>query len=265
MRRRAVLGLAVVAALVGIVAAARRDEGTAALAVAPTSAPAVATAPPASSPGTAGTTPVFTLPALPLPDRPPKDWYAPTPEVVLGRLQIPKLGVDQPLQRGITLTAVNRGPGWWPGTAMPGQLGNVVVAGHRTTFSKPFNRLDELVPGDKVLFVMPEATYTYEVRGLIVVTPEHIGIAAQSYAHTATLFACHPKGSAAQRIVAKLRLLAPDGTPVDEDRWLPPVDQGSDSTGTTLFMRNEEPAEPGDGAPMPQMPAESIPTVEVRP
>jgi sortase (surface protein transpeptidase) len=121
------------------------------------------------------------------------------------------------------------------------------VAGHRTTYSKPFADLDQLVAGDQVIFTTPEGTFTYEVRGVIIVPESHIGIAAQSDAHTATLFACHPKGSATHRIVAKLRLLNPDGTPADPDAKLPPVEQGTDpTTDTTLHVRDAStPALPG--------------------
>lgn len=188
-------------------------------------------------PSTAAPPPAPTTTGLPLPDPIPDDPYAPTPEVVLGTLEIPRLGVSAPLQEGITLTAINRGPGHWPGTPMPGGLGNMVIAGHRTTYSKPFNRIDELVAGDRVVFAMPDGPVTYEVRGVIVVPAENIGIAAQSSAHTATLFACHPKGSATHRIVAKLRLVNPDGTYADPDGALPPLDQGADPvTGTTLLV-----------------------------
>jgi LPXTG-site transpeptidase (sortase) family protein len=194
-----------------------------------------------------------TLPPLPLPDPLPEDPYAATPQVVLGHLSIPKLGVEADLQEGVTLTAINRGPGHWPGTAGPGDLGNMVVAGHRTTYSKPFNRLDELATGDRVIFTTDHATFTYEVRGTIVVPAANIGIGAQSYAHTATLFACHPKGSAAQRIVTKLRLLGDDGQPVDPDSALPPIEQGSDPVSdTTLMVRaganDADPAGGGGGA-----------------
>ncbi len=176
----------------------------------------------------------------PLPDPMPADPYAPTPQVVLGQIEIPKLGVIGDLQEGITLTAINRGPGHWPGTPKPGDIGNMVIAGHRTTYTKPFNRLNELVAGDKVLFHMPTGTITYEVRGVIIVPAANVGIAAQTKtAHVATLFACHPLHSATQRIVAKLELLGPDGKPVDPEAALPPLDAGSNPiTDTTVMVRN---------------------------
>ena len=173
-----------------------------------------------------------------LPEAPPSNPYAPTPQIVLGRIEIPKLSVVGDLQEGITLTAINRGPGHWPGSAMPGELGNMVVAGHRTTYSKPFARIDELVAGDRVNFFMPNgAIFVYEVRGVIIVPAANIGIASYSDVHTATLFACHPRGSATQRIVAKLRLLGPDNQPVDPDYALPPISAGADPvTGQTLLV-----------------------------
>ncbi len=178
--------------------------------------------------------------ALPVPEALPTDPYAATPQQVVGRIQIPSLGIDEQLQRGITLTAIDRGPGWWPGTAMPGELGNVVVAGHRTTHSKPFADLHLLQPGELVIFTTDAGTSTYEVRGVIVVPGDWIDIAAQSEAHTATLFACHPPGSAAERIVAKLRMVGPDGAPVDPETALPALDAEAQRTEHTLVMRPPE-------------------------
>lgn len=182
-------------------------------------------------------TPV-TLAPLPIPEALPDNPYEPTPQVVVGTIEIPKLGVTADLQEGMTLTAINRGPGWWPGTAMPGELGNVVVAGHRTTYSRPFYRLNELQPGDQVIFTTDAGRFVYEVRGVIVVPETWIDIATQSYAHTATLFACHPPGSAVERIVAKLRLLDADGRPVDPDAALPAMDAEARNSEHTLLVRD---------------------------
>ena len=180
----------------------------------------------------------YIRPEPPPPDPMPANPYAPTPQIVLGKIEIPKLGVVGDLQEGITLTAINRGPGHWPGTPMPGGQGNMVIAGHRTTYSKPFANIDQLVAGDQVIFRLPTGTVTYVVRGVIIVPAANIGIAAQTFAHTATLFACHPKGSATHRVVAKLALLGPDGKTVDKETEMPPVDQGSNPvTDTTLMVR----------------------------
>jgi sortase A len=145
---------------------------------------------------------------LPLPEDAPADPNAPTPEVVHGTLALPTLGVSQPLHESVTLTAINRGPSHWPGTAMPGEVGNVVVAGHRTTHTKPFYDLDKLVPGDPLVFTMNDGTvWTYELTGVEIVGPDAMHIVDQKRELAATLFACHPLGSAAQRIVARFALV----------------------------------------------------------
>lgn len=250
------LGVGVLAAvLAGLLALAGAPEGPAASPAPRTSeapdptalAAAVGAQARDATTTTEARTPTITIPETPLPDALPANPYADTPQIVLGTLEIPKFGVVGELQEGVTLTAVNRGPGHWPGTPMPGGMGNMVIAGHRTTYSRPFHRLDELVPGDQVIFRTLAGVFVYEVRGVIVVPGSHIGIAAQNTAHTATLFACHPKGSATHRIVAKLRLLGPDGRPVDNEHLLPPVDFGSDPvTGTTLLVRSDgAPVQPG--------------------
>lgn len=155
---------------------------------------------------------------LPIPDLLPLDAYAETPPVVIGTLEIPRLGVIEELQQGMTLTAINRGPSHWPGTAAPGRQGNVVIAGHRTTHGAVFNGLDQLVAGDDVVFTTLDGAFTYAVREIEIVTPDALHIADQSEHAEATLFACHPKGSAAQRIVVRMDLTsAPIDAPFGAD------------------------------------------------
>jgi sortase A len=154
--------------------------------------------------------PTTTLPpsTLPAPEAAPTDEYAPTPDVVHGTLALPTLGVEQSLHEGVTLTAIDRGPSHWPGTAMPGEAGNVVVAGHRITHSRPFHDLDLLRPGDPLVFTLTDGSrWTYELTSTEIVAPDAMHIVDQTPEPTATLFACHPKGSAAQRIVARFRLV----------------------------------------------------------
>jgi sortase A len=160
---------------------------------------------PASTVAPSTTLPPATLPA---PEAAPADEYAPTPDVVHGTLALPTIGVEQSLHEGVTLTAIDRGPSHWPGTAMPGDAGNVVVAGHRVTHSRPFHDLDRLRPGDRLVFTLTNGTrWTYELTGTEIVAPDAMHIVEQTPEPTATLFACHPKGSAAQRIVARFRLV----------------------------------------------------------
>jgi sortase A len=217
--RRRALAVAL-AAVVGLGAAGgwvlARDDGPApAEARSQARAPAPADDPvPTAVPTTAAATTTTgapatatTVPALPVPQPPPADARAPTPEVVLGTLSLPTIGVSAPMGEGVTLTAVDRGPGHWPGTALPGQAGNVVVAGHRVTNTRPFYDLDRLRPGDHLVFTMADgATWTYRLTRTEIVDDSALHIVNQTPARTATLFACHPKHSAAQRIVAHFEL-----------------------------------------------------------
>jgi sortase A len=150
-----------------------------------------------------------TLPAEPSqPVPPPPDPRGHEDLIQLGGISIPKLGLDAPLLEGIRLTTLDNGPGHWPGTAMPGQVGNVVVAAHRTSHGGPFRNIDQLVAGDMVVFTTEAGESPYRVTGTQIVDPDAIWIVDPTDTPTATLFACHPPGSVAQRIVVNLELAA---------------------------------------------------------
>lgn len=167
--------------------------------LAPTTTTAATTTVPVT---TAAPTVVETLPQ----PAPPPEPRADEPYVELGTLEIPKLGVVQPLLEGITLNTLDIGPGHWPGTAMPGQLGNAVVAGHRTSHGKVFRDIDQLVAGDEVVLTTGDGRFVYLVTEIAIVQPDALYIVVQTQGYTATLFACHPPGSTRQRIVAHLAL-----------------------------------------------------------
>lgn len=126
--------------------------------------------------------------------------------VTIGTIEIPALGLDAPLHQGIELSTIDHGPSHWPGTALPGQPGNVVVAGHRVTKTKPFRHIDTLQIGDEVIFTVDGQRWVYRVTGHEVVDDEAIWITDQTPGPTATLFACHPPGSARYRWVTRLAL-----------------------------------------------------------
>ncbi len=126
----------------------------------------------------------------------------------LGRIQIPKIGLDHEIYEGIWLTVIDEGPGHWPGTPLPGGYGNAVFAGHRVTHSHPFRDVDQLVPGDEIRFTMSDGSAaTYRMTEQLIVDPSALWIVDQAPGHTLTLFACHPKGSARQRIVIRAELV----------------------------------------------------------
>lgn len=150
--------------------------------------------------------PVTATPARRAPAAVPKDPYANEPLIELGTMEIPKIGLNHRIFQGITLRSIDRGPSHWPGTALPGQVGNSVFAGHRTTKSKPFRNIDQLAPGDEVIFNVEGRRSVYVVTGSEVVTPKALHIVDQTPTPTATLFACHPPGSARYRYVVRLAL-----------------------------------------------------------
>jgi sortase A len=86
---------------------------------------------------------------------------------------------------------------------MPGEVGNAVFPGHRVTHTRPFLDIDRLAVRDQVTFVTPAGRFTYEVTGSQVVFPKDTWIVDPTPDATMTLFACHPPGSAKQRIVVR--------------------------------------------------------------
>lgn len=155
----------------------------------------------------APTTVAETLPETPTePIAPPPDPRGYEEQVQLGRISIPALDIDWPLLEGIRLTTLDNGPGHWPGTAMPGEVGNVVVAAHRTSHGGPFRHIDTLVAGDTVTFSTDAGDVDYTVTGTQIVGPDAMWIVNPTDTPTATLFACHPPGSTRQRIVVNLEL-----------------------------------------------------------
>src|SRR4029077_19098413 len=142
------------------------------------------------------------------PDAPPADPYAPTPIVQVGVVEIPKIQLLHPVYEGITLTVIDHGPGHWPGSALPCQRGNAVFPGHRVTHSHPFLNLDLLSIGDQIIFHMPGKDCVYKVTSTTIVNPTDLWVTDPTRSPTVTLIACHPKHSAAQRIVVKGILVA---------------------------------------------------------
>jgi sortase A len=128
----------------------------------------------------------------------------------LTRIKIPKLGVDVVVVQGTSESALRAGAGHYPGTPLPCDIGNVAIAGHRTTYGKPFANIDQLVPGDQIILTTPIGSCSYQVsRPVFVVSPTDGWVVANTPGeYTLTLTSCHPKGSAANRIVAKATMIS---------------------------------------------------------
>lgn len=128
----------------------------------------------------------------------------------LTRLEIPKLDVDVVVVEGTSLAALRAGAGHYPSTPLPGEAGNVAIAGHRTTYGRPFARLNELVRGDKVVLTTPIARHVYEITGDPFVVEPTDWSPIEEFPQNGsflTLTSCHPEGSAAYRIIARARLV----------------------------------------------------------
>jgi sortase A len=116
---------------------------------------------------------------------------------------------------GTTPAALRAGAGHYPGTPLPGQRGNVGIAGHRTTFGRPFNHIDELKVGDEVTLETPFQIFHYKVihgwgtdgHAYRIVSPDDFTVVQNVPGHSyLTLTSCHPKGSAKKRITVRLEL-----------------------------------------------------------
>ncbi|HET8618151.1 MAG TPA: class E sortase [Acidimicrobiales bacterium] len=137
---------------------------------------------------------------------------APPPPVggeALARLQIPAIGVDKIVVEGVQVADLKKGPGHYPGSPLPGQPGNAAIAGHRTTYGAPFNRLDELEAGDEILVDTVQGSFRYLVREQLIVEPDQVEVLDDFGDDRLTLTACHPKYSAQQRIVIVAALQGP--------------------------------------------------------
>jgi sortase A len=123
------------------------------------------------------------------------------------RIRIPRLGVDALVVEGVTLKALRAGAGHYPETPLPGEPGNVSLAGHRTTFGAPFSDLDRLAVGDEIVLETPVGRYRYEVSARPWVTdPTDWRVVGPVEGSMLTLTTCEPKGSADRRLVVRARL-----------------------------------------------------------
>lgn len=124
----------------------------------------------------------------------------------VGTISIPKLRIRQPILSGVTDSVFDLGVGYWPGTALPGQAGNMVLGGHRTAGTRPFYDIQKLRTGDPIMVTRGGRTYTYRVTGSRIVKPTATWILNPTPHSTLTLFSCHPRGSVRQRYVVTASL-----------------------------------------------------------
>lgn len=133
----------------------------------------------------------------------------------LTRIKIPALDVDVVVVEGTSASALRAGAGHYPKTPLPCEAGNVSIAGHRTTYGKPFTNIDRLKTGDTIILETPIGSCTYEVsRAPFVTTPVDFSVVANDPAvHALTLTTCNPRGSAKERLIVKATLTKGAATP----------------------------------------------------
>jgi len=131
---------------------------------------------------------------------------APAAGQPVGIVRIPAIGVDQVVVEGVGPGDLALGPGHYPGTVLPGELGNAAIAGHRTTHGRPFYDLQALTPGDEIVLLTRQGVFVYDVSGSSVVAPGDTGVLANAGTAQLTLTTCNPRFSAAQRLVVRAAL-----------------------------------------------------------
>jgi sortase A len=125
----------------------------------------------------------------------------------LGRIRIPKLGASFVVVQGTDEASLEKGPGHYPSTTLPGLGQTVAIAGHRTTYLAPFRHLDALAPGNHIVLRMPYGRFVYSVQFTKIVSPTAWWITRNVGYDRLVLSACNPLFSASQRIVVFARLL----------------------------------------------------------
>jgi sortase A len=129
---------------------------------------------------------------------------------VLDHLVIPVLGLSRYVVQGTAEQDLEQGPGHYLGTPLPGHYGNVGIAGHRTTYGAPFWNLNELTPGDGILFTEPSGvTYTYRVISEFVVLPSNTAVLDPMNGYYLTLTTCNPRFWATSRLVVRAEEISP--------------------------------------------------------
>jgi len=134
--------------------------------------------------------------------------FAP-PEAIL---RIPRLGIEVPVLEGTSDLTLNRGVGHIPGTALPGEPGNLAITGHRDGFFRP---LKDAQPGDIIELQRNSQTDRYVVRKIKIVFPSDTSVLNPTAGSTLTLVTCYPfyfVGAAPRRYIVQASLLPSTGS-----------------------------------------------------
>ncbi|WP_225993027.1 class E sortase [Actinomadura rudentiformis] len=134
----------------------------------------------------------------------------------IATLIIPKIGLHERIREGVGKAKLRRTIGHYPGTAKPGQVGNVALLGHRTTGRAPFRKLNRLTKGDSIVLKTKSHSFRYVVRRIRIISPSRTNVLNPTPLRPGrtpkgrylSLITCHPKGSDAKRLVVIAKLVA---------------------------------------------------------
>jgi sortase A len=185
--------------------------------------------------GTAGTAPEAVSPA---PRTVPRRTFAAGSTV--GRIEIPRLGVSAVIRAGSDARTLRLAVGYIPGTALPGDLGNFGLAGHRDTF---FRKLRDINPDDEIRIATKDGVYNYYVQKTSIVMPEDVWVLDPTNYPALTLVTCYPFnyiGSAPKRFIVRASLRtteAPARSSVSKPAPNVAAVRAKSSTGRTTVVK----------------------------
>ena len=135
----------------------------------------------------------------------------------MARIETPAIGLDWIVVVGVGVDELKKGPGHYPDTPLPGEAGNVGIAGHRTTYGAPFLDIDELAAGDEIILTNTGGgRFVYRVTEQFIVSPSEYEVLAPTDEPILTLTSCHPRYSASKRIIVRGELDLAQSAPVQE-------------------------------------------------
>lgn len=134
----------------------------------------------------------------------------------IGRITVPRLGLNMFVVAGTDQDSLKKGPGWDERTFMPGEGELTYIAGHRTTYGAPFAHIDRLEKGDLVELELPYATFRYRVTEWVIVPADDLARLRSHGREVLALQACHPRFSASQRYIVYAKPVRVTGPAPDE-------------------------------------------------